>query len=147
MTSQSTISVPIPTHVFLSLTDFLKQSGSTRDPVEVIHTAIDYWMENASWKKEDLLPDVFDQEKGYLWKQVFLPHGSIIRMKYKGQYFYAKVEGDRILYEEKEVSPSEFANSVTGTSRNAWRDLEIKRPSDSGWHLADYLRSQSEEAA
>lgn len=145
MTSQSFINVPIPTYTFLSLVDFLRQEGSSRDPVEIINAAIDYWMDNASWKQEDLLPDVFDQEKGCRWKQLFLPHGSLIRMKYKGQFHYAKVEGDTIKYEDKEVSPSEFANTVTGTSRNAWRDLEVKRPKDNDWFLADFLRVQEEK--
>lgn len=145
MTYKSLINVPVPTQTFLTLSDFLKQSGSNRDPVEIISTAIDYWMDNAEWKKEDLLPDVFDQEKGYRWKQVFLPHGSMIRMKYKGQFSYAKVEGDKIIFENKEVSPSEFANTVTGTHRNAWRDLEVKRPSDTAWQLADLLRAHAEQ--
>jgi hypothetical protein len=39
------------------------------------------------------------------------------------------------------MSPSEFANQVAGgTNRNAWRDLWIKRPHDSEFHLADDLR-------
>lgn len=145
MPSQSFINIPIPTHIFLSLVDFLRREGSSRDPVEIINTAIEYWMDNASWKQEDLLPDVFNQEKGYRWKQLFLPHDSLIRMKYKGQFHYAKVEGDTIKYEDKEVSPSEFANTVTGTNRNAWRDLEIKRPSDNAWFVADFLRDQEEK--
>ncbi len=145
MTLQSFINVPIPTYTFLSLVDFLRREGSSRDPVEIINTAIDFWMDNASFKQEDLLPDVFDQEKGYRWKQLFLPHGSLMRMKYKGQFHYAKVEGDTIKYADKDVSPSEFTNTVTGTSRNAWRDLEIKRPNDNAWFVADFLRIHEEK--
>jgi len=38
------------------------------------------------------------------------------------------------------VSPSEFANKVAGSSRNAWRDLEIRRPDVDDWVSADRLR-------
>lgn len=145
MTSQSFINVPVPTEVFLELVHFLNGVGSSRDPVATVTLAIDYWIQNASDKPDDLLPDVVDAEKGYRWKQLYLPHGSIIRMKYRGQFHYAKVEGDKIKYEKKVVSPSEFANTVTGTSRNAWRDLEVKRPNDRAWFLADYLRTQEEK--
>lgn len=145
--SQSFIHIPIPTELFVRLSDFLRKEGSDSDPVDTIRVAIEYWMDNASWKQEALLPGVFDQEKGYRWKQVFLPHGSLIRMKYKNRFYYAKVEGDVITYDNKSVSPSELANAITGTSRNAWRDMEIKRPNDAEWFLADFIRSQSEQKA
>ena len=140
--TNSTISVPIPTSQFIELADFLREQGSDRDPVAVIQNAINYWMENASSKQEDLMPEIFtgNEDKGYSWKEIFLPHATSIRMKYKGEYSYAKVDGDNLIYEGKVVSPSEFANKVADSSRNAWRDLEIKRPGDSAWISADHLR-------
>jgi hypothetical protein len=62
-------------------------------------------------------------------------------MKYKEKNYYAKVDGDLIMYEGKSFSPSELAAFITKTSRNAWRDLYIKRPQDQNWALADDLRS------
>ena len=138
--SESTISVPITTSQFIGLVDFLREQGSDRDPVSAIEIAIEYWIDNASWKQEDLLPEIFTKDKGYTWKEVFLPHGTSIRMRYKGEYYYAKVEGDRVFFEEQNVSPSGFANRVAGSSRNAWRDLEIRRPADEEWIPADQLR-------
>jgi hypothetical protein len=143
MPLHSFVNVPVPTAIFLSLVEFLRKNGSSEDPVEIVNRAIEYWMENASWKQEDLLPDVSDRQKGYRWKQVLLPHGSLVRMKYKGQFHYAKIEGDSFKYDNADMSPSEFAHAVTGTSRNAWRDLEIKRPTDQIWILADILRNQT----
>ena len=136
----SMISVPIPTPLLLKLVDFLREQGSDRDPVETIAMSIEYWIDNASWKQEDLLPEVSSRNKGYRWKALLLPHGTIIRMKYSDEFHYAKVDGDRILYQGRAVSPSKFANTVTGTSRNAWRDIEIRRPGDDQWRLADSLR-------
>lgn len=138
--SESTISVPIPSSLFIELVDFLREQGSNRDPVETVSTAINYWIDNASWKQEDLMPEIFTDDKGYSWKNVFLPHGTKIRMKYKGNYYYAQVEADDVIFEEEVVSPSEFANKVANSSRNAWRDLEIRRPHDDDWISADKLR-------
>lgn len=151
------ISVPIPTKEFLFLVDFLREQGSDRDPVVAIKDAINYWIENASWKQSDLMPEIFSTEsRGYTWKykgtSLFLPHGTEIRMRYKEQYHYAKVEGDEIKYQGESVSPAVLANTVTRSderlgSRNAWRDLWIKRPWEKEWTLADECRKATQRAA
>jgi hypothetical protein len=138
---KSEISLPISTQQFLSLADFLKFSGSDKDPVAVVAEAIDYWMENAGWKQDVLMPEALkNSDKGYHWKDVFLPNGTSIRMKYKGDFYYAAVQGDNIIYESQSVSPSEFANTVTQSNRNAWNDIWIKRPNDTEWIFADTIR-------
>lgn len=143
----SQISVPVPTKLFLELVDFLREQESDRDPVKAVSDAIDYWMENASWKQDDLMPEIFaTKSPGYTWKYkddaLFLPHGTEIRMPYKGQYHYARVEGDEIKYKGEATSPGAFANAVADSSRNAWRDLWIKRPGDKEWTLADKCRRE-----
>lgn len=137
------ISVPIDTALFLDLSQCLKDAGDPRDPVEMVSTAIEYWMDNASWKPE-LFSTVSDL--GYQWKALFLPTGTQIRMKYDGEYKYARVEGDQIIYEGSPISPGSLANKIAGNSRNAWRDLWIKRPNDSEWALADDLRPEVRSA-
>jgi hypothetical protein len=143
MPSNSTVCTPISTNSFLKLAHFLKEQGSDRDPLEVIETAIEYWMNNASWKGEDLMPEtlVGDDARGYTWKSVFLPTGTMVRIKYDGSFIYAKVEGDYLMFNGERVSPNQFAMKVTGTARDAWRDLWIKRPRDADYRLADDLRS------
>lgn len=132
------ISIPIDTVQFLGLVEFLRSNGDARDPVIAIADAIDYWIDNASWKPELLTKSV---SRGYQWKNLFLPDGTEIRMQYKGAYSYAKVESDVIVYKGNPISPSNLANTVAGSSRNAWRDLWVKRPGDGEWCLADDLRS------
>lgn len=139
------ISVPVPTNTFLELVDFLKQGGDSRDPVHIVADAIDYWMQNASWKPELLATkSVSADARGYTWRyndnSIFMPNGTDIRMAYKGQLYYAKVVSDEIIYKGEAVSPSRFANLVTSSSRNAWRDIWIKRPDDKEWILADDCR-------
>lgn len=133
------ISVPLPTQQFLELVDFLRSNNDPRDPVEVVVAAIDYWLDNASWKPE-LLSE--SDTRGYQWKNLFLSSGTQIRMQYKGTYFYAKVEGDEIIYDGKSISPGSLANTIAGNSRNAWRDLWLKRPDDKEWKLADECRAE-----
>ena len=87
------ISVPMDTGLFLTLVDFLRSNGDPRDPVDVVSSAVEYWLDNASWKKELLTTS---STRGYQWKSLFLPDATEIRMQYKGTYFYAKVEGDEI---------------------------------------------------
>ncbi|QID17840.1 hypothetical protein G3580_09415 [Nitrogeniibacter mangrovi] len=136
----SKISVPVPTELFIDLVDFLRSQGDTSDPVHVVTNAIHYWIDNASWKPELLR---VSSARGYQWKTLFLPEGTEIRMQYKGAYSYAKVEGDDIHFEGEPISPAAMANKIAGSSRNAWRDLWIKRPADSEWRLADDCRADA----
>lgn len=145
------ISIPIPTTLFIKFFDFLREHGSNRDPVDAVATAIEYWMDNASWKKEDLMPEIFSTEsRGYTWKNkdtsLFLPHGTEIRMRYMGQYHYAKVEGDEIKYQGEPTSPSALANTIARKNRNAWKYLWIKRPSEKEWALAENQRERQRAA-
>lgn len=144
--NSTTVAIPIPTKRFLELVQFLQDEGSQRDPVEIVSVAIDYWISNASWKQEALLPDskklapIGDQSDGYWWKDLFLQNGTKIRMIYKGRTYLAEVSDAAITYEGQSLSPSELANKITGTSRNAWRDLELQFPGSNSWKLADSFR-------
>jgi hypothetical protein len=44
------------------------------------------------------------------------------------------------------LSPSALTKRITGSNRNAWRDLWVKRPSDEKWMLADDLRQKEMRA-
>lgn len=141
------ISVSIPSDIFVRLANFLRDEGSDRDPVAAVADAIDYWIENASWKQENLMPECsknhLTELSGYTWKYndrcLFLPHGTELRQPYKGQYQYAKVEGDEIKYNGDTITPGKLANTIARCSCNAWTHLWIKRPRDKVWTLADRL--------
>ena len=82
-----------------------------------------------------------DPKGGYHWAPLFLPNGTLIRMEYKKEISDAAVRNNKIEYKGEYFSPSELACVIaSGTSRNAWRDLLIKRPGDTDWCLADDLR-------
>ena len=84
-----------------------------------------------------------DPKRGYQWTTLFLPNGTRVSMNYKGRTYHAVVRYEQIWFDQdgKSYTPSELARVIANnTSRNAWRDLMIKRPNDSGWTLADELR-------
>tara|TARA_R110002124_G_scaffold170123_1_gene337650 strand:- start:40 stop:489 length:450 start_codon:yes stop_codon:yes gene_type:complete len=134
------ISVPLSLKSFLTLSDFLREHAPHINAVDAVETAIDYWLDNVAWKPELIKAS----GRGYTWSskdtQIFMPDQTEIRMRYKGELFYARVEGDQIMYRGASYTPSTLANTITQTSRNAWNDLWIKRPTDLEWHLASSLR-------
>lgn len=99
-----------------------------------------------SWRKEAAGSESFqtefgDPKGGYRWGTLFMPNGTLLRMEYKRQTYRATVKFDYIEYECQRYTPSELASKIAaGTSRNAWRDLFVKRPGDTDWCLADELR-------
>lgn len=116
-----------------------------RDYLE--RTADDEWSEayeiyrNNKTDQLDFVLKFGDPSGGVHWPPLFLPNGTSIRMVYKKQTFQAVVKNNAIDYNGSIFSPSELARHIaSGTSRNAWRDLMIKRPNDTEWHLADELR-------
>lgn len=139
----SSVAVPVSTKDFLRLARFLSEQGSARDPVAAVTDAIDYFLMNAEWKSEDLLPELRPDMRGVRWKDVFLPSGTKVRMRYNDTIHYAVIEGDDLKYLGEAMSPAEFANRVSNTSVNAWQYLWILRPSDEEWIAANTLRAET----
>jgi hypothetical protein len=79
---------------------------------------------------------------GVHWESLFLPEDTEIRTKYYGEYHVARIEGASISWDgDTYPSMSQLASAMRGnTSNNAWKVLEIKRPNDSSWQPADFLR-------
>lgn len=82
--------------------------------------------------------------RSLVWKDIEVPAGSHVRMQYGGAYHTAKVEGGRIVDDDGQFSPSEWASKVAaGTNRNAWRDLYFRLPGKSEWVAASTMRDQN----
>lgn len=116
--------------------DYLERTADDGDWSEA------YYAYRAQQQGEgDFVAKFGDPKEGYHWAPLFLPNGTSIRMEYKRDTAYATVKFGKIDYQGNSYSPSEFARAVANnTSRNAWRDLLIKRPGDTDWVLADDLR-------
>lgn len=148
-----TIAIPIDSEI---IGEMFLRSGPKADISDWIEnvvrdylerTADDQWSDAYYAYREqqasvvDFVAEFGDPKGGYHWAPLFLPNGTLIRMDYKKDVFNAAVRNNKIEFRGEYFSPSELARIIaSGTSRNAWRDLLIKRPGDAGWQLADDLR-------
>jgi hypothetical protein len=152
-----TISVPIRSELYNELV--LRMGDPHKDVIGLIEHAVETYLERTAgdgwseayeqWREqtapaEDFRARFGDPQQGYHWTPVFLPNGTRLSMLYGGQTHEAEIRQQRICMGEREFSsPSVFASTVAnGTSRNAWRDLRIKRPADHEFRPADELRRE-----
>lgn len=136
----TTVTVQLPTHSMLRLVEHLAQRGGTQDISESIATALERWL---AANGETLTAAA--EMRGYQWKTLFLPEGTVLRSWSYGEHNYACVEGDKIMHEGASVTPNQFARSFARTARNAWFDLSVRRPGDKHFKIASRLRQELEE--
>ena len=88
------------------------------------------------------------ENRPLVWKEVTVASGSLVRMAYGGDHFYAAVKAGKIADEDGYHSPSEWASKIAGgTSRNAWRDLWFREQLAKNWLPAQLLRDQARQGA
>jgi hypothetical protein len=126
-----TVSVKVPHKVYLDLAFHLRSSGDTRDPDDVMVAALKAWLANRQGKHNG----------GFQWKELFLPEGTELRIRYRGVYHYAGIDGDQLKYAGEVVSPRDWALMVTGSVRNPWRDIWIRRGVNECWTRASAWRT------
>lgn len=103
-------------------------------------------IEQVAWDFLDRTAEEFETaprgSNGVYWESLFLPEGTEIRTKYFNEYKVAAILGKEIVWNgETYPSMSQLARAMRGdTSNNAWKVLEIMRPSDGKWQPADFLR-------
>jgi hypothetical protein len=132
MTNEA-VSVRVPLGVYLEVAYQLRNSGDLRQPDDIVASAVKAWLGNRQGKSNG----------GYQWKELFLPDGTELRMRYRGVYYYAKIDGDQLKYAGETVSPRAWASMVTGTVRNPWRDIWIRRAINECWTRASMWRTGS----
>jgi len=150
----SNISIPIDSVI---IGEMFLRAGPTADVSDWVENVLRDYLERTAndnkWSDayytyresqvgaEDFAAEFGDPKGGYHWAPLFLPNGTLIRMEYKKEVFNAAVKKNKIDFMGERYSASELARVIaSGTNRNAWRDLLIKRPGDSDWCLADDLR-------
>jgi len=103
-------------------------------------------IEHVAWDFLDRTAEDFEAvphgSNGVHWESLFLPEGTEVRTKYFNEHKVANIQGKEIVWEGKTYpSMSQLARSMRGdTSNNAWKVLEVKRPSDAKWQSAYFLR-------
>lgn len=79
---------------------------------------------------------------GLRWGPVMLPGGTKLRTKYRGERLIATVVEEAVEWQGPRFeSVASAVNSMRGgTSNNAWKVLQVKRPHDVNWQAAELLR-------
>jgi hypothetical protein len=80
--------------------------------------------------------------RGYQWKQLFLPHGTELRTIYGGRSIYARVEDEQIISADGPTTPSRLANSQGCGTRNAWKTIWLRLPGSTRWQRAAESRRE-----
>lgn len=132
------VSVQISSTLFLELANYLQEFGDERDPAEVVEAALASWLAVA--RGESSAGD--GPTRGFQWKQLFLPEGTELKMRYRGCHVFAKVVNDAVVYDGNPMTPNQFAAEVAGTARNAWRDLWLRLPGQRYWKSAAFIRME-----
>lgn len=141
--THSSVSIPIPTSLFLDVAEKLRSQGRDPDPVGHVMSLIEGWLLQHHSEAPLVTtsnPSV-SQNDGYWWKSVYIPNGSLARMTYKGRNYQAVVTQRGFEFEGRALTASEFTFAVTNTARNAWRDIELKFPDATTWVPADSYRA------
>jgi len=141
---KSTMTLQVDTDTLLKLIGQLRVRGGSQDLSAAISSAIELWLREQSRLAAGCDPA---SVRGYQWKTLFLPEGTVLRSWSYGEHNYARVEGDQIIHEGKAVSPNQFAQSFARTTRNAWTDLYVRRPEDKQFKPACRLRQELAEQA
>jgi hypothetical protein len=130
-------SLPLSLDVYNQLQWASFSTGNQKEDWEIATEAIDEWLRRHD---PNSLPG--PAHAGYQWKRLFLPDGTVLRTVFGGKNHHCLVDGDRLVYEKRAVSPSGFVNAVGGVRRNAWKSTWILFPDSKDWKLADSLRSK-----
>lgn len=126
----SFVAVPISTSLYSTLAARFPNRVST-----LIENVVSDFLDRTA-------EDTDTTQEGIYWEALFLPSGTQVRTKYFGEYKVAHIDGESIVWNgETFPSLARLTNKMRGdTANNAWRELEVKRPSDKAWIPAQALR-------
>jgi hypothetical protein len=130
--------VPLPLPAFMALCEHKEKTGSRLQIHEMAGEAVREWL--AAQKQRARAARAPAALSGYQWKDLYLPHGTLLRAVLNGHNIHAHVEGDSIVHDGNKVSPSQFVNAAGTTVRNAWTSVWILFPQQSVWKRADDCR-------
>lgn len=131
-------SVPIPLSMFMALCEHKDKTRSPQLVEEMAAEAVRDWL--AAQAQRARAAHAPAALSGYQWKDVFLPHGTVLRAVIEGRCIHAKVSGDKILFDGQPISPSRLVNTEGSTVRNAWTVIWLLFPQQSIWRRAKDCR-------
>lgn len=125
------VTVRVAPGVYRALAKRLLQDADQRSPDEIVSVAIRAWLANSGASVD---------HGGYQWKDLFLPNGTELRLRFQGDNYYARIAEGQLMYADEPMSPRAWLLLVTGTVRNAWRDIWIRRHVHELWARASVWR-------
>ena len=138
MTAEALLFVPMRQSLYNALVCHFSRPGQPASGIdEVIDSVVADFLDRVSEGDDNDSPPT---PRGFYWQNVFLQNGSQLRMTLGGKQHFATIEHEQVSYEGKTFTPASWANHIAGHSRNAWRDIYIKRATDSDWIFANTLR-------
>jgi hypothetical protein len=138
MTTETLLYIPMRESLYNALVLHFSKPGQPASGIdEVIDSVVADFLDRVS-EGDDNSSKV--TPRGFYWQNVFLQNGSQLRMTIHGKQHFAMIEHEGVSYEGQVFTPASWANHVAGHSRNAWRDIYIKRPADGDWVFANSLR-------
>lgn len=117
-----------------ALLNYQAEQESELEVAEMADLAIRDWLQRQQVSSRQ------GGQAGYLWKTVFLPDGTRLRVKSSRGAHYAEVVCGEILYDQRCVSPNQFVSACLGNAGNAWKLVYVQLPGDSDWTQAQRLR-------
>ena len=145
----------LPPYLVAELAMHLRNSGSELNVMQAASAAIRAWINADKARLQAPAPAeaaaasavaaTAGPSRGYLWKNLFLPHGTELRMSTRESTYHARVDGDEIRFNGRSVSPRGMTLAIYGEGRNAWRDLWLKLPGERYWKAASRCRREQEQ--
>jgi len=132
MCSRVSLEVTLPT--LRALLDYLAEQAADIDLAELAELAIRDWLQH---QRAATRPT---SSQGYLWKTVFLPEGTRLRIATRGNVYYAEVMGDELIHDTRRLTPNQFATACLGNIGNAWKAIHVQLPGENDWTQASRLR-------
>ncbi|MYM38890.1 hypothetical protein [Duganella qianjiadongensis] len=131
--------IPIERRLLERLTDHLARRGGAPDLQQALNAALEMWLGEQLKLRIDNDPA---SVRGYQWKTVFLPEGTLLCTRTYGESQYARVHGEEIIFQGRAVTPNRLAHWAGRGRRNAWNDIYVRRPQDKFYIRAQRLRAQ-----
>jgi hypothetical protein len=135
------MTIPIPFPLFMALCDHKEKIRSRQEIDDMAGEAIREWL--AAQEQRAAAAHQPSALLGYQWKGLFLPDGTILRALLNAKNVHAIVDGNRIVFDGKQVTPSGLVNAAGRAVRNAWTSIWILFPQQSVWKLAADCRDSA----
>ena len=132
---KDTTYVPLKNDLLMKLIERYKEDY----PVAIDDVIEDFLERTAA--DHETRPDY--REGGYIWDQVELPAGTLLRTRYFDQWQTATLKNGKFYFKNKPYrSPAKVCNAMRGNkTSNAWMMLQIKRPQDIEFRKAEKFRT------